>query len=627
MLNSLRSRIYIGFAIIASLLVVLGLIGHYGTRRLHVASNAMRDVSDVNAVVLEVDRDVQELQLRVGRYVTSGGVALQNEIITLNDHLVLLIEDTANDQTEPEMRDLFDRMSEHLPEYRKQFESVIKERQIRADLVQNQLPNQSLVIHNKLSRLKLMIEDDEQANEIRVSLLRCESMFSQAEKLLLRYYVAPDTTFVNLAIEHLEEAALSLKDIKSHDESETLRQDLIAELERYQRVGVRAVQATRSYLFLVNVVMAGEASEVTYYSDRLRELSKQRHDRLSAEAASMTANIRRITGTGITVALLLSLVIAGRLAMRIVQPIAAITHTFKRLAAGESVTSIPESNRDDEIGQMAMAAGVFNDQNRKQKLLLEESNRLADELAAKAEELKQINGDLDRFAYAASHDLKSPLRGIRQLASWIDEDHGHLLPEESLKHFRAIQTRIGRMELLLDDLLSFSRIGRTEDSAEMVNLSAMLQDIVEITDNPKEVSIQWNPDLPEFRTYRIPLEQVLLNLIGNAIKHNDKGRLGLVEVLCEQHKDFITFSIRDNGPGIEPQHHERVFRMYQRVGSPNVDGSGMGLAIVKKQVERLGGRIQLECNPDQGVTFRFEWPVLSPQKQTVETCPIAVPQC
>jgi len=126
------------------------------------------------------------------------------------------------------------------------------------------------------------------------------------------------------------------------------------------------------------------------------------------------------------------------------------------------------------------------------------------------------------------------------------------------------------------------------------------------------VIVRWVDDLASLNTLRSPLEQVLLNLIGNAIKHNDKGPGGLVEVSCVREQDRYRFSVRDNGPGIDAKHHERAFQMYQRVGDPNVDGSGMGLAIVKKQIEKLGGEVALYSKLGAGATFEFTWPIALP---------------
>jgi len=607
-MNSLRSKIYVGFAIIVSLLVMIGIIGYSGVSRLYDLSSEMRRISDINAVVLTIDRDAQELQMRVGRYVDAGNDSLRDEIVELNDRLVEAINDRAEGETDLELQSLFARMSEHLPEYRLHFDSVIEERQVRYDLVQRQLPQQSEMVAMHLQMMSAERKDHQPDNDDEVAVLRCESLFSQAEKLLLRYYVDPDSRFVNEALNDLDAAIASLQEVESQPEDYGVRANAIAALREYKRIGVRAVQATRGYLYLVNVVMAGEASEVTYYSDKLRQVSAERRRSISAEIASTVTSVRQMTGFGIALAVILAVLIAGRLAVLILRPITRLTSTFEHLAAGETVVEIPETHRRDEIGQMAMAAGVFSNRNLEQKQLLMKSEQLSAELAKKAEELEASNSELDSFAYVASHDLKSPLRGIRQLASWIDEDSGHLLPECSVKHFRAMQSRVRRMERLLDDLLNFSRVGQTDGMPENVDLAETFRGIVEMTDNPNGISIRVDDALPTIHTERIPLEHVLMNLVGNAIKHNDKKELGVVELTCQQQVDGFLFKVCDNGPGIDPLHHERVFQMYQRVGDADVDGSGMGLAIVKKQVQRLGGTIRVDSNDGPGVTFSMMWP-------------------
>lgn len=599
-MNSLRSKIYIGFAAVVSLVVAIGLIGYIGAAQLQDSTIEMRRISDVNSQVLKIDRDVQELQLRVGRYVASGHVALRDDIVELNNDLIRAIREAEESQTDPEMRDLFERMSQQLPEYKTHFDSVIEERLIRADLVQSQLPRQARQIQTLLDRLRSRTAETASA-ENRLALLHCEAMFAQGEQSLLRYYVAPDFAHAANATKNLEAARASLDDMDLSNDVAPLRAELAAELKEYQRIGIRAVQATRSYLHLVNVVMAGEASEVAWFSQKLKQSSGEQRDRISDKVAATTRNVQRWTGMGIGITLVLTLLIAGRLAMLILRPITELTGTFQQLAAGETLVTVPGTQRKDEIGQMAKAAEVFSDRNRKNREMLEQSERLT-------EELRATNDDLDSFAYVASHDLKSPLRGIQQLTNWIEEDSGHLLPEKSLKHVRSLQTRVARMELLLNDLLNFSRVGRIKTEREHVQLEQLLQGIVELTDNPDKVKIEWQQPLPNLDTLRMPLEQALLNLIGNAIKHNDKGAQGVVRVTCDEHPDHYVFQVRDNGPGIEPQYHERVFKMYQRLGNTKAEGTGMGLAIVKKQIETIGGKIDIVTNPDAGVTFSFTWP-------------------
>ncbi|MCA9057735.1 MAG: hypothetical protein KDA85_04525, partial [Planctomycetaceae bacterium] len=515
---NLKARIYSGFAIKSVLLCGIGLIGFLGTSELYQSSNEMQHVSDINASVLGIDRDIQELQLHVGRYMASSQDAIRQEIVELNDRLFENISAMASQQTDPELREIFDKMAEHLPEYRNHFDSVVAERQIRVDLVHQQLPRQSAVIAARMAEIRQQLRSEDHDADIQLRLLRCESEFSQAEKLLLRYYVASDSAYLNQALTHMESAVAAIESEQLHPSTAQLRRSLAADLQEYERIGLRAVQATRGYLFLVNVLMAGEASEISYYSGRLRDLASQRRDEISAQVSQTARRVRQMTGLGIASAVAIAMLIAGRLAFAVLQPVSQMTSTFSQLAAGETMSAIPGTDRHDEIGDMARAAAVFSEQNQKQRDLLGRTEQLAEELTEKAGQLAATNAELDSFAYVASHDLKSPLRGIRQLSSWIEEDSGHLLPPESLRHFRTIQSRITKMELLLNDLLSFSRIGRANTEPEPVCLTSLLKNILDFTDNPDHVAVHFPRQLPVVHTVRIPLEQVLLNLIGNAIK-------------------------------------------------------------------------------------------------------------
>lgn len=617
-MKSLRSKIHTGFAILIILLIAIGFIGYHGVNQLNQSSTAMRQVSEVDAIVGAIDRNVTDLQLRVSRYMATGHESLRTDVVRLNNDLISTINDQATNQAAPEMRDLFQRMSERLPEYREHFRSVIEERQLRSNLVQEQLPAQARVIQKELVRLGDSSNASGEDKSLASAALRCKNHFLEAERLLLRYYVAADTTLVDEALEQINQAIKALEPAAPDAKSNAVVAALTGELQKYKKIGIRAVQATRSYLYLVNVVMAGEASEVTYFSERLRSLSESKLALISQNMAATTSSVRRMTVIGIFIAVSLGVLIASRLGSLILKPVTTLTDTFRKLVTGDTVVSIPETNRSDEIGEMALAAEVFRQRNLEQQQLLEKSESLANQLAIKAEELEATNSELDSFAYVASHDLKSPLRGIQQLAAWIEEDSGHLLPHESIKHFQAMQSRVHRMENLLEDLLNFSRVGRTEIQLEQVDLNELLQGILEITDNPSNAKINVPEPLPTLETARIPIEQVFLNLIGNAIKHNDKEKDGRIDVLWEQQEDHYLFHIRDNGPGIEPRHHERVFQMYQRVGDGSVDGSGMGLAIVKKQIERHQGSIRLDSNPGEGVTFTVTWPIALASIQEVQ---------
>lgn len=609
---SLKARIFTSFAIIVVLLSTNGLVSYIGSNRLSNEVRRIQQVESVNASVLNVDRDVQELRLRVDRFVSTGYDSQRAEALNIYGRLQKLIESTKEQLEEGEMANIFTQIGTHVEQYMQQFDLVIEERRIRRELFQQQLPASSQKVEELFDKLTTASADGNSEQTRLLALSQAHAYFSQAEQSLLRYFETPDTKHVNEAVAHLKLAEAKIKETENLAAEQQL---LLDKINEHRAIGLQAVQSTRGYLFFLNVVMAGEASEISYYSNLLRQLAEESRDRIGQRITSTSDNIKRVTGLTLAIASILSVLIAARLAFLIIPPITALTGAFQKLSAGESLGQVPGADREDEIGLMAQAARVFSNQNSKTRELLKRSEALSEELHAKAAQLEESNEELDSFAYIASHDLKSPLRGIRQLATWIEEDSGKQLSEESLQHLEQLKARIAKMENLLSDLLNYSRVGRMRPEPEQVDLSQVMEDIVDITDNPSNVAIQWADDLPSFTTLRPPLEQVLMNLVGNAIKHNNREEGGVVEFDWSLEGDRYRFRVQDNGPGIDQRHHQRVFQMYQRVGDPDVEGSGMGLAIVKKQIEHMGGEVHLESQPGKGSKFEFTWPVNPPAAQ------------
>jgi two-component system, LuxR family, sensor kinase FixL len=224
-----------------------------------------------------------------------------------------------------------------------------------------------------------------------------------------------------------------------------------------------------------------------------------------------------------------------------------------------------------------------------------------------ATELERSNRELNDFAYSASHDLRSPLRAVAQMAAWIAEDHGAELSEDVRNDLGLMQRRVNRMQALLDDMLEYARVGRSDGDLSHVDCGQLAREIVETLHLPSEFTVDVSP-MPVLLTHRTPLHQVLRNLIGNAVKHHDRAT-GRVEVSALDHGDHIEFLVRDDGPGIAQSYHEQIFRMFTTLKPRDaVEGSGMGLALVKKIVEGRGGDISLDSAEGRGATFRVRWP-------------------
>jgi PAS domain S-box-containing protein len=263
----------------------------------------------------------------------------------------------------------------------------------------------------------------------------------------------------------------------------------------------------------------------------------------------------------------------------------------------------------DETGAPIGMRGVTMDISER-KEAEENLRRRALELARMTRALERSNQELDQFAYITSHDLRAPLRGIANLSRWIEEDLGENLTEETRQQLELMRGRVNRMEAMIEGILEYSRIGRVPIKRERVDVGALLAEIVDLLAPPPGFTIEIAPGMPILVTKRIRLQQVFQNLIGNALKHHHRPE-GHIRVSVQDAGEFYEFAVTDDGPGIAPQYHDKVFVIFQTLEARDkVESTGVGLSLVKKIVEDQGGAIYLESAEGAGATFRFTWPKL-----------------
>lgn len=227
-----------------------------------------------------------------------------------------------------------------------------------------------------------------------------------------------------------------------------------------------------------------------------------------------------------------------------------------------------------------------------------------------AVKMKRSNEELERFAYIAAHDLKSPLRAIDNISQWLEEDLSDLLKDEDKLYMLELRSRVRLMERLLDDTLEYARIGaKIADKPNIfITGKELISEIRKLADPDSEAKIEVSHRFLNVIVSKIPLQQVLYNLINNAIKHNDKNSC-VIYVDIEEKDNHFVFIVRDDGSGIEERYHEKIFEMFQTLHSRDESkGRGMGLAIVKKIVTSLGGYIVIRSQLGHGSEFEFSWP-------------------
>ncbi|PSF36014.1 hybrid sensor histidine kinase/response regulator [Aphanothece hegewaldii CCALA 016] len=222
--------------------------------------------------------------------------------------------------------------------------------------------------------------------------------------------------------------------------------------------------------------------------------------------------------------------------------------------------------------------------------------------------LEKRNKELDQFVYAASHDLKSPLRAIANIAQWIIDDLEGQITAETRTHLELLQGRVYRMENLIDGLLQYYRVGRSQMSTETVDVEQLLKEVIDNLAPQDHFTIEITSPMPTFSTVKLLLQQVFTNLISNSIKHHD-GVTGIIRIMAQQEGNFYKFSVVDDGPGIDPQFHEKIFGLFQTLEPHSSHNTGIGLALVKKIVDGEKGNIKVDSQEGSGTTIHFTWPV------------------
>ncbi len=225
-----------------------------------------------------------------------------------------------------------------------------------------------------------------------------------------------------------------------------------------------------------------------------------------------------------------------------------------------------------------------------------------------ASELENVNKELRDFAYVVSHDLKAPLRAIGSLAAWIAKDYDDKFDDDGREHMRLLMGRVDRMQGLIEGILEYSKIGKVKENKQDVDLNETLATVLDMVVPPENFKLDIQRPLPTVQYDKTRIQQIFQNLISNAIKYNDKAQ-GEIKISQNGDDKFWHFMIADNGPGIDPKYHDKVFQIFQTLNArDSYESTGIGLSIVKKTIQTYGGEIWIESEVGQGATFHFTVP-------------------
>jgi signal transduction histidine kinase len=337
---------------------------------------------------------------------------------------------------------------------------------------------------------------------------------------------------------------------------------------------------------------AGEKIIQTQLQQKFREFANWEYnlrDQRRALLSSSATKSKRLTFTLTAISLVAAILIVVVLIRRISKRIGKMVQMADTIASGNYDVSMYDPGKDELT---ALSASL---------------NHMAKELSRNISLLNEKNEELDQFAHIVSHDLKGPLRGIDNVVTWIEEDHKQELTPKVDEYLQLVKGRVIRAENLIQGILSYARIGKEIVPKEYVDVNELIGEVIDSVPQTGNVRVVVDGKLPEIVTERIPLFQVFSNLVSNAIKYNDKES-GEIRIYSRDLGNKYEFFVEDNGPGIPEQYHQRIFVIFQTLKErDSFESTGVGLAIVKKILDKRKERISVRSVAGQGAVFSFTW--------------------
>jgi signal transduction histidine kinase len=333
------------------------------------------------------------------------------------------------------------------------------------------------------------------------------------------------------------------------------------------------------------------------------------HDNTLAQ--QLMASIRLSSYLQLGVGLVIIAFVGGMAIWIVVgKPVQQLTHAAEQIGRGNLSIRLDPEETVDELRILAL---TFNNMAAQLSETLTALRTLTEQLEQRVQErtaeLEKSNQELESFTYSISHDLRSPLRSINGFTHILLDEYGASLPPESLQLFQRVRQSATRMGQLIDDLLHFSRLGRQPLQRRPVEMAVIIRQVIEsLAEEQANRQVEWHmADLPPCQADPALLTQVWMNLLSNALKYTRSRSVARIEIGCRVSENGETiYHVRDNGVGFDMQYASKLFGVFQRLHSDaEFEGTGVGLALARRIVERHGGRMWAESAPDQGACFYF----------------------
>lgn len=604
----LQQRINIGYILAGSVSVVIVILAAVAFSSISNDYRSYVSSSQKFHIDLLLTGQIIDIHRQAMIYTYQGHASAADQVMTGYENLLKQL-DADLQVNPPKIQALLDTIRPHLKNYYAVFLQVKKQRDTQQYLIRNDFHHHASTIETLIRNLTIQFG---QSSDVHWQFESILNRLLSAERNLYRYLDILDSSYVIAAKEQLNEAIAILENIGQQNHvQQNLIKEAIDGLERYRKSFNEVVQRTRGYLYLINVVMAAEAYEILYQS---KKLSTFVAEEMTAREQAISAHVKEILWMLMvccTALLVIMTLITDSIRRSIALPIVRLAHTFRALTEGSSQASIPDYPVNDEIGQLMHAATSFRKKNMETECLLQESMRLTHALESSHKTLEHTNEELEQVIHTVSHDLKSPLVTSMGFVSIMRKlaDQGQY--EQAVSRLDKITLSIARMEQLISDLLDFSRVGRIDLDYKRIDMNALLYQFAQTHEenlNRIGFTLRIHPNLPVIHGNESRILQLFENILTNAVKYALNEEQGAwLEIGAITHYDHFLIFCRDNGPGIEPAFQQKIFGLFYRLDN-HAEGSGIGLAIVKKVMKIHGGDIWVESEPGQGACFWLRFP-------------------
>ena len=468
----------------------------------------------------------------------------------------------------------------------------------------------SYIAIRQMSRYTKLVEHSyqvlQQTDDMRLAVRDAQGGMRNYLLLGDTYYM--DNYLRNAAL--MQQKATALQKLVADDRQQHLRADTLRRLVDGQMEELEQYKTYEPSPAVAQTLLLNERQPLRLFKGAVLRL-RAREERLLQSRNQQQSLFQKLAPTAIVVSALLAVIIVLWLFSRIsselhdnerlrleltrvnqdtARRIRGIEHLAQQVVQGDYKVKIADSGQD-RLGSLAT-------------LLNQMTQALDDAFGT----LEKHNQELDQFAYVASHDLKAPLRGLTSIVKWIEEEQAAELSPTMLTYLGQMKGRLGRLEDLINGLLAYARASRAEHPIEEVSVAQLARDVADMV-VPPDFALELGAGLPAFRTDRLSLQQVLTNLFSNAVKYHGPGGTGRLRLSCHDAGRHYEFRVQDNGPGIAPEHHQKIFLLFQTLRDRHTaESTGIGLSIVKRIIDDRKGSIRVESALGQGATFIFTWP-------------------